>query len=1156
MRLKRVALFSAVAFLSSATVALAQTGTVKSDGQALPGATVRATEKPSDSNAAPPAAHSFTTLTDANGAFRLTGLTPGTWTIDVLMFGFENGHREVTIAAAPSKLDFNLQLAPFPAGFGRGGFGAGGFGRGGFGGGAGGGARGDQTGNQPNRDGAQQNAGANAAGRGGFSRRADAGANPPNQNQTNPADTADINLAADTAAAGQTTIVDNSPTPADPSLAQVNASGANESFLLTGSLSTGVQAQPGDFGPGPAGAFGGGPFGDTPNAASSQPQTLPGGQGPGGGGLGGGGFGGRGGGGGFGGGGFAGPALGGRGPGGRGGPPGPGAGNFIGNRRNAQRNQVRGSIFYTGRNSAVDASPFSITGQNGTKAAYTQNQFGFNLGGPLEFPKLFHSPNTFFTVNYNGNLSRNGNALVSTVPTLAERTGNFAGLNTIYDPATGAAFANNQIPKINPIAQGLLAFIPLPNQPGTVNNYRLVAAVPNHSQNMNIRVNQTLSRRDQLSFGMNWQTRNAQGLQNFGFLDQSNGKGIGANVNYRHTFAPGIFHSLTGTFNRNSTLATPFFANGVNIATQLGIQGASANPLNYGPPSLSFTNFASLTDGSPAQSAVYNVGFSEMLSIRHGKHNWSMGGGYTRYFNNTVTDSNGRGTFLFTGSSTSKVNADGTLAPNTGYDFADFLLGNPQSNSIRYGSSNTYFRSNAYNLFVQDDYRVTANLTLNLGVRYEYFAPWHEKYGRIANLNILPGFAGATVVTPATGGQPGGLIQPDHNNFGPRLALAWKPRAKKSQVIRIGYGIYYNPSVYNQFLSRLSAQPPFAQSTSVITSTANPLTLATGLTVIPANKTILNTFAVNPNYNDLYAQTWNLTFQTGLPRALVGELHYMGSKGTHLDILEAPNQALPGSTGTAQLRQPIGNATSFTYDTPDANSIYHALQGRLTRRFRGGVSGNLLYTFSKAIDNSATLGGAGNTVAQNFTNLAAERGLSSFDRRQVFTGSFVVASPVGDAKGILNNRKFITAALKEWTLAPSITAQTGTPLTARVLGNQSDNAGTGVIGSSRAQATGLPVEAGTGFFNLAAFTNIIPGPYGNAGRNTIPGPGTFLMNLSLQRTIAVSERKRLTIRIDANNATNHVNITGFGTVVNAQNYGIASSAGAMRSISATLRFNF
>ena len=223
-------------------------------------------------------------------------------------------------------------------------------------------------------------------------------------------------------------------------------------------------------------------------------------------------------------------------------------------------------------------------------------------------------------------------------------------------------------------------------------------------------------------------------------LDPTTGNGINANFNYRHTFGTGIFQSFTGTFNRNTNLTTPYFANGTNVAAALGIQGASSNPINFGPPTLTFTNFGSLTDGSPSQSAIYNAGFTDTLAIRRGKHNWTFGGGYTRYFRNSVTDANGRGTFNFTGLATSEINANGQAVPGTGLDFADFLLGLPQSDSIRFGGSDTYFRTNAYNVFAQDDFRVRNNLTLNLGLRYEYFAPWSEKYGRIANLDIAPGF--------------------------------------------------------------------------------------------------------------------------------------------------------------------------------------------------------------------------------------------------------------------------------------------------------------------------------------------------------------------------------------------------------------------------------
>jgi hypothetical protein len=1174
-----------------ALAAWAQSGTVKSDGQPIPGAVVRATQ----------GERVLTTLTDANGAFAIDKMTPGTWTVEASMFGFDTVRKEVQIGAqtgaAPVKIDFGLPLREFRGGFGglgsaggrQGGNGggvagepgAGGFGRGG-GGRSGGGGGQNASGFPGGRGG-----GPNGPGQNGNATNANGGG--PNALNQDPLAAAAAEAQASVQDAAANTLAGDST--AGGAISQVAATDANESFLVNGSISAGLNTQPGDFAPfamvfGPGGPNGPGlnaagvpaglppgaqvidqgpgggnvvfvPRGGAPGGGGGGPVLFGGGPGPGGGGFGGG----RGG-------GFGGGRDGGRG--GRG-----GNGAFIGNRRNAGRTQIRGSLFYTFRNSALDAAPFSLNGQADTKAAYAQNRFGFNIGGPLEIPKLFKSEKTFFFVNYTGNLLRNGQNLTGTVPTLAERAGDFSGTaSTIYMPAPGSGapagctsavptpFANNRIPGncIGSIAQGLLAYIPRPNQPGTVNNYRFITATPNHGQALNARVMQTLSRKDQLGFGFNWQGRDAINPQLFGFTDSSTGNGINENTNWRHTFGTAMFNNLMGTFNRNTNSATPFFAGGPNVAAQLGIQGTSANPINYGPPNLNFTNFGGLTDGSPSASAVYSVGFSDQFAWRRGKHNWMFGGGYARSFNNTVTDANGRGTFTFTGLSTSLLNSSGNVAAGTGYDFADFLLGLPQSNSIRYGSSSTYFRSNSYNLFAQDDWRLLPNLTINLGLRYEYFAPWQEKYGRIANLDIAPGFSAVAVVTPDQSGPysgqfPGGLIRPDRNNFSPRTALAWKPKAKSSVVVRLGYGWYYNPGVYNQFMSRLSAQPPFAQSTTVNTSVADPLTLATGLTVTPAGKTILNTYAVDPNYRDMYAQTWNASLQSNLPGSLVGELAYLGTKGTRLDVQEMPNQAPPGSPLTSEQRLAIGNATGFIYDTPIGNSIYHAFQARLNRRFRRGLSATLQYTFAKSIDDSSTLGGAGNAVAQNFYDISSERGLSSFDRRHNFTANYVWQSPVG-SRGFLANRGWVTKALEDWTISGSATIQSGMPLTARVLGNLSDAAGTGNFGSGRASATGLPVDAGSGFFNLAAFTIPAPGSYGNAGRNTIPGPGTFSLNLSLQRTVTLGERLRLQLRADANNFTNHVNITGWGTVVNSLTYGAPTSAGGMRSLTLTARFNF
>jgi hypothetical protein len=333
------------------------------------------------------------------------------------------------------------------------------------------------------------------------------------------------------------------------------------------------------------------------------------------------------------------------------------------------------------------------------------------------------------------------------------------------------------------------------------------------------------------------------------------------------------------------------------------------------------------------------------------------------------------------------------------------------------------------------------------------------------------------------------------------------------------------------------------------------LTLAKGFaTTTP--KEITNTFAVNRYYSTPNAGTWSVSIQHDFGAGFFVEAAYLGTKGTHLDVRILPNQAPPGSAEALLERNQLGNAVGFTFDEPVGNSIFNALQLRAVRRFNHGLSFNAYYQFAKSIDDSSTFGGAGNTVAQNWLDIAAERGLSSFDVRHELQASFVWTSPVAAAGSRIAADSKLGRLLKDWQLSGSVTAQTGNPLTARVLGNTAQLAQTGGIGSQRAEATGLPVDSGTGFFNLAAFTIPPAGSYGNAGRNTIPGPGTFGLNVAFARSFNLAERRRLEFRVEANNVLNHVNYTNLYTVVNAVNYGLPSAAGAMRTLNAVVRFRF
>jgi hypothetical protein len=216
-----------------------------------------------------------------------------------------------------------------------------------------------------------------------------------------------------------------------------------------------------------------------------------------------------------------------------------------------------------------------------------------------------------------------------------------------------------------------------------------------------------------------------------------------------------------------------------------------------------------------------------------------------------------------------------------------------------------------------------------------------------------------------------------------------------------------------------------------------------------------------------------------------------------------------------------------------------------------------LYTFSKSIDDASSFSGTGGTTVQFINNWTAERGLSSFDQRHKLSFTYTLSSPVG-VRGMMRNGGWKTAALAGWTMNGNLTAATGMPLTATVSGNLANTGGVSALGTLRAEATGLPVTGGNyPYFNELAFTTPPPGEYGNAGRGTITGPNQFSLNASLNRAFRFGEtRRQLQLRLTANNVLNHVYISGFGTTVNSQTYGLPTAASATRTITLLLRFNF
>jgi hypothetical protein len=455
-------------------------------------------------------------------------------------------------------------------------------------------------------------------------------------------------------------------------------------------------------------------------------------------------------------------------------------------------------------------------------------------------------------------------------------------------------------------------------------------------------------------------------------------------------------------------------------------------------------------------------------------------------------------------------------------------------------------------VFLQDDWRASDTVTVNAGVRYEYFSPLSEASDRLATLDVAPDFTAAVpVVAGGTGPYSGrfgdAIVNPFRGGVAPRVGVAWRPKA--GTVVRAGYGINYNASVYQAIAQQLSAQPPFAVTNTVLASRGDPVPLETALLEV-APGVAVNSYAVDPNYRLGFVQIWNLDLQRDLTRTITVGVGYTGSKGADLDIVRAPNRGPDG------LRIP--DVAPFLFDSSQGDSILHALTLRIRKRLSGGFAAAASYTLSRSIDDASSIGGSGVVVAQNDEDLAAERGLSSFDQRHRFNGDITVELPFGA------NRRWLqtglpAALLGGWQVNATVELASGTPFTARVLGDVADVA-RGTNGTLRANYSGAPIDLAnpttTSFFNTAAFTIPASGTFGDAGRNTIIGPGTEVVNLGVTRNIALTGTRVLSLQALASNLFNTVQFASIDTIVNSPTFGQVTSVRPMRRIQLLVRFRF
>jgi hypothetical protein len=844
----------------------------------------------------------------------------------------------------------------------------------------------------------------------------------------------------------------------------------------------------------------------------------------------------------------------------------------------AGTNGIHGVLYEYLRNNDLDAKNFFD--RPGPIPGYKRNQFGASIGGPIKKDK------TFYFGNYEGTRIRQGITKVATVPTAAMKSGDFSALSTvIYDPASlhtvnGAQvrnpFAGKVIPtaQISPVARNVLALYPNPNTPGTSAANGLFTSSPTKTDDFDqftVRIDHRFNENNTLFGRYSYSQENRFDTFDSFCASANNVPGFGCNtlnggqqaiIDYIRLFGPTKVNEARMSFTR--VRGGIFQQNmGNDISTQLGIAGTGRNPQDFGVPLIIPTGYDRLGEATnlPQDRHDNTFEWADSFSWTTGKHTFKFGTEIRRFQENFLFDSSARGTINFNPFYTAQVTTTSAGVVNavtgTGNAIADLLLGNVFTASVSRSfagiSASTVagLRQTSTNLFAQDDYRVLPNLTLNIGLRWEYNAPTTDKYNHLATFD--PTFATSTplpylrVSTPQTPN----IYNSSKKEFSPRVGFAYTPFGPKT-VFRGGYGMFWDIKLLNIILNSNLTAPfltafTFNQSTNGIPniSLSNPYASSAGGAAIP------NASWVEQPFRDGYVQQWNFNIQQQLTSSLGMTVGYVGSKGTHLDMVYDTNEPGP----TASFRQSIRRYPQYAainVRSPGASSNYNSLQVSVEKRFSGGLSFLSAYTYSKSIDNSSAW--SGSAVAP--TNLHLERGLSTFDARNRWITSYTYDLPYGHGRTFgANTSTLVNALLGGWQTNGIITIQSGNPLDPST-GLQLSGTQTGTRPDTTCNPNNFPHDPSQ-WFNTSCFSSNFVGRYGNAGRNIIIGPPTHAFDFAaLKRFDLGKEQRYLQFRAEIFNLFNHPNFDNPSVVQSSSTFGKIISAGVQDQRASSRQIQF
>jgi hypothetical protein len=835
-------------------------------------------------------------------------------------------------------------------------------------------------------------------------------------------------------------------------------------------------------------------------------------------------------------------------------------------------NDLHGTAYEFLRNSAMDAKNYFDAGDQPIPP-FKQNQFGFSLGGPIVLPKLYNGRDrTFFFVDYQGTRIRMGTTQIATVPTDAWRNGDFSGFYPIYDPkttvinpdgtATRQPFPNNQIPqnRFDPVAKQLINLFPQPNVPGSVspsgvgNNYLTNPPSPDDTDQYDIRIDHKISDSDSIFGRFSFSDRDltppgpipppldSAAFSSGNFLNNARS----AAISETHIFTPRVVNEIRLGYNRNRSERLQFNSD-KDLSAQFGIPGIPFSANNGGLPQFSVTglNTFGSSEYQPTVEIQNVYQIVERLSWVAGRHTLKFGADLRPRVDFSILQPPvPRGAFNFTG--------DATRDPNnlttTGLGTADFLLGTMYGGGNAQISSfiNDVFQQPGYNFYVQDDFKVSPKLTLNLGLRYEFVTHATEKYNALANFNIdtntLDIVKGRTDPLPpnwypeiaVNRNASRSLVPNQHLNFGPRVGFAYNPRPKT--VIRGAYGIFYSSYEAGPLsIPNPGNNPPFFEQTNynaVSITTPNPIVnqLSAGFPLDAlTNPSAPVPFSLDPHFRNPYVQQWNFGVQQELARSMVLEVTYAGSKGTALYEFRNINQPTP----TTDTSSDMNSRRPYTFIPSDVSlwcscnsSTYHSLAVKLEKRFSSGLSFLSAYTYSRVIDeqSNASLGFVGGGNFRDPRYPSEEKGPADFNVPQRFVLSLTYELPFGKGKPFFSGvNGFGNALIGGWELQTVTSFQSGTPRTVTALVGVANS--DGESRPDRVQGVSVvPSNQGpANWINAAAFQTQADGTFGNAGRNIIQSAGIASVDLSLFKNFPITERLKLQLRGEAFNIPNHPN---------------------------------